>query len=168
MNTANSGGIGATVATRSFSDGGDDVDDRTFISGDSTVRRFVENRLLEVTNVPFMRSKKLFFRATGLKPNTRMFAFFDNTPVADFVRSETFQFATDTWTGNSTGFFVGNQHKNTTAHPEGSSTLTTGSDGSLEGSFFIPSTECSLPLLGVDLSSSTARLCHSCDTRMYF
>lgn len=132
---------GGRLNRRTFTDGNFNVTQTVDITGDNTVERFVENKLLKVESVPFMRSKKLFFRATGLKPNTRVFCFFDNVNVADWVRPETFQFATDTWTGDSTGYFVGNEHRKATEHPEGAGELTTNSDGTLEGSFFIPSTK---------------------------
>lgn len=100
-----------------------------------TVREFVNDRVLDVAFIPFMRSKKVFFRAQGLKPSTQVYAFFNNKPVADWVRSETFtRFATTTDD-------FGNRHNRATQHPDGKSTLTTGTDGSIEGSFFIPNTD---------------------------
>jgi hypothetical protein len=100
-----------------------------------TVREFVNDRILDVAFIPFMRSKKVFFRAQGLKPSTQVYAFFNNKPVADWVRSESFtRFATTTDD-------FGNRHNRATEHPDGKSTLTTGTDGSIEGSFFIPNTD---------------------------
>ena len=100
-----------------------------------TVRELVNDRVLDVAFIPFMRSKKVSFRAQGLKPNTQVYAFFNNKPVADWVRSESFtRFAT-------TADDFGNRYNRATEHPDGKSTLTTGPDGSIEGSFFIPSTD---------------------------
>ena len=100
-----------------------------------TVREFVNERVLDVAFIPFMRSKKVSFRAQGLKPNTQVYAFFNNIPVADWVRSESFtRFSTTTDD-------FGNQHNKATEHPEGKSTLTTNTEGKIEGSFFIPNTD---------------------------
>jgi len=100
-----------------------------------TVRELVNDRVLDVAFIPFMRSKKVSFRAQGLKPNTQVYAFFNNKPVADWVRSESFtRFAT-------TNDDFGNRHNRATEHPDGKSTLTTGPDGSVTGSFFIPNTD---------------------------
>ena len=43
--------------------------------------------------VPFMRSRLIQFRATGMKPNTRVFPFFDDILVNDFVAPTTGAFA---------------------------------------------------------------------------
>ena len=100
-----------------------------------TVREFVNDRVLDVAFIPFMRSKKVSFRAQGLKPNTQVYAFFNDKPVADWVKSESFtRFA-------STSVDFGNRHNRATQHPDGKSTLITGADGSIEGSFFIPNTD---------------------------
>jgi hypothetical protein len=100
-----------------------------------TVRELVNDRVLDVAFIPFMRSKKVSFRAQGLKPNTQVYAFFNNKPVADWVKSEAFtRFAT-------TADDFGNIHNRATQHPDGKSTLVTGPDGSIEGSFFIPNTD---------------------------
>ena len=100
-----------------------------------TVRELVNDRVLDVAFIPFMRSKKVSFRAQGLKPNTQVYAFFNDKPVADWVKSESFtRFA-------STNEDFGTKYNNATEHPDGKSTLVTGPDGSIEGSFFIPNTD---------------------------
>ena len=81
-----------------------------------------------------MRSRKVYFRAFGLKPATQIFAFFDNKPVADWVRAETFQRVS---TSDSD---YGNEHARAVEHPAGKTTLTTDAEGYVAGSFFIPST----------------------------
>ena len=106
------------------------------VVAEETVRELVNDRVLDVAFIPFMRSKKVFFRAFGLKPLTQVYAFFNNTPVADWVRSET----AFTRFGSTTEDF-GNKHRKATEHPDGKSTLTTSADGTVTGSFFIPSTK---------------------------
>jgi hypothetical protein len=107
----------------------------TRVIASETVRELVNDRVLDVAFIPFMRSKKVSFRAQGLKPNTQVYAFFNDKPVADWVKSESFtRFA-------STNEDFGTKYNNATEHPDGKSTLVTGPDGSIEGSFFIPNTD---------------------------
>lgn len=100
-----------------------------------TVRDLVEDRVLDVAFIPFMRSKKVSFRAFGLKPSTEVYAFFNDKPVADWVRAEPFERFSKTTED------FGQKHKNATQHPQGKSTLTTDAEGAITGSFFIPSTD---------------------------
>jgi len=51
-----------------------------------TVNFNLGNRVLDVSVVPFIRSQLITFSAKRLKPNTRVFAFFDNEKVSEFVR----------------------------------------------------------------------------------
>lgn len=103
------------------------------VVSDEVVRTEVGDRVIDVALLPFIRSRKIFFKAEGLRPNTRHFAFFDGTPVANFVRSETFT----RYASTSTDF--GNKHRLAASHPQGSSTLQSDANGKIEGSFFIPS-----------------------------
>jgi len=105
------------------------------VVSEETVRKTLSDRVIDVAVIPFMRSRKVFFKAQGLRPNSKVFAFFDGKSVADFVRSETFQYHSD----NTSDY--GNLQKNITAHPEGSGTLQTDANGEVAGSFFIPNTD---------------------------
>jgi len=108
---------------------------RTTRTTTTTIREVVADRVVDVALVPWMRSIKVAFRAVGMRPNTRVFAFFDGVPVADWVRAEAFtRFAND-----STEW--GNTQNNATQHPDTPSTLTTDNEGVVTGSFFIPNTE---------------------------
>jgi len=104
------------------------------VVADETIRTFVEDRLLDTKLLPFMRSRKIYFRAYGMRPNTRVFAFFNNVPVANFVRSEPFTFMS----GDPVD--PGNTNNNATAHPDGATTLQSDATGTVTGSFVIPST----------------------------
>lgn len=97
-----------------------------------TIREVVGDRVLDVAVIPFMRSRKVYFRAEGLKPETRLFAFFDGKDVSDWVREETFTRISDDPQD------YGSRHNNATQHPEGKTILTTDASGKVEGSFFIP------------------------------
>jgi len=97
-----------------------------------TLREVIADRVLDVAVIPFMRSRKVYFKAEGLKPETRLFPFFDERDVSAWVREEPFQRASDDPTQ------LGSRFNNATEHPEGKSTLITDASGKIEGSFFIP------------------------------
>jgi len=105
------------------------------IVGSETVLDVVEDRVIQSALVPFMRPRKVFFKAEGLRANSKVFPFLDGNNMAAFTRSETFQFYSDT----STDF--GNTLKGLTAHPDGSTALQTDADGKVQGSFIIPSND---------------------------
>lgn len=110
---------------------------RTSIVPD-TVITDMGDKVVEINFVPFIRSRKIYFKATRLKPNTKMYAFFDGINMADYVRDES-------GTGND-GFVkyadrtdVEN-YLNSPNHPNGSTDLITDGTGTLVGSFVIPNT----------------------------
>jgi len=76
-----------------------------------TVRNSIGDRIISVAFVPFIRSRTVNFTATRMKPNTRVYPFFDNVDVTNYV----------TPTGGAVG---GN--------------LTTNANGEVSGSFDIP------------------------------
>jgi hypothetical protein len=126
--------MGQVVGTRTFDQGRDRVTQTDRVIGDRSDRVLVRDHLIDQVFIPYMRSRKIYFRAFGLKPNTQVFAFFDNKPVANWVRAETFQRVAN----ENTDF--GTEHARATSHPSGSSTLTTNNEGYVAGSFFLPST----------------------------
>ena len=147
---------GARLATRnaynwnnwSWSWGGIPIDQLTVgqttnnISGhvnrvvsEETVLDLIEDRILQTAFLPFMRSRKVFFKAQGLRPNTRVFPILDGNNISDYARSETFKFYSDTDSD------FGNTLKNTTTHPDGSTTLTTDANGEISGSLIIPNND---------------------------
>ncbi len=50
-----------------------------------TVRTSIGDRVVSVAFVPFIRSRTLTFVATRLKPNTRVYPFFDNIDITSYV-----------------------------------------------------------------------------------
>jgi len=99
-----------------------------------TVRReLIGSRVIDVILIPFMRSRKVFFRAQGLRPRTRYFPYLGRRAIDDYARSE----STFTRFAERTDDTV-NTFKNRTSHPDGSSTLTSDSNGELIGSFIVP------------------------------
>lgn len=102
---------------------------------DRTLSELVRDVVLEdqTGELEYMRSRKIYFKATRLKPNQRMFAFFNQRSVADWVREEDFKEIT-----NDQGLY-GDTITRRASHPEGSTNLETNEFGELEGSFVIPS-----------------------------
>ena len=50
-----------------------------------TVRNSIVDRIINVAFVPFIRSRTINFTATRMKPNTRVYAFFDNIDISAYV-----------------------------------------------------------------------------------
>jgi hypothetical protein len=98
--------------------------------GSDIVEKNLGAKVVEVNFVPFMRSRKIYFKGSLLKPNTKVYPFFNGISVAAFCRSEAFQeFA------NTTGMRT---YETATTHPDGVSTLVTDAAGRVSGSFIIP------------------------------
>lgn len=98
----------------------------------STIRSVVGNRVIDVAMIPFMRSRRVSFKCQGMKPNTRVFPFFDGVAVDNWVKSDTF---TRVATTNNE---VGNRYDRNSGHPDGATSLFTNAEGVVEGEFFIP------------------------------
>jgi len=107
------------------------------IMASATLRRIIGNRVVDAALLPWIRSRKIYFKIMGLKPNTLHKAYFDGVDVTNFCRTETFlRYAATT---NDDG----NLYTNVTVtdgHPQGALPLTSNDKGELSGSFFIPST----------------------------
>ena len=88
------------------------------------------SKVVEINFIPFMRSRKIFFKAELMKPNTKVFAFFNGSDVSSFVREEAFAEFSDQ--GSVTTF------ENQTTHPSTASILTTDGAGKVEGTFILP------------------------------
>nr|BAR27337.1 VrlC protein [uncultured Mediterranean phage uvMED] len=50
-----------------------------------TVRNSIGDRIVNVAFVPFIRSRTINFTATRMKPNTRVYAFFDDVSISSYV-----------------------------------------------------------------------------------
>ena len=98
--------------------------------GSDIVEKNLGAKVVEVNFVPFMRSRKIYFKGSLLKPNTKVYPFFNGISVSAFCKSEAFQeFA------NTTGMRT---YETATTHPDGTSTLVTDAAGRVSGSFIIP------------------------------
>ena len=106
---------------------------KRIVVSDQVSTQIIGDRRVDIAFLPFMRSRKVFFKAEGLRPNTRYFPFFDGVKVDALCREESFERM-----ANGTARF-GERHRKRTTHPDGSTNLESDADGIIEGSFFIPS-----------------------------
>jgi hypothetical protein len=95
-----------------------------------TITKSNGSRVVEMNFIPFIRSRKIFFKAELLKPNTKVYAFFDGASIADYIKEETF---TDFTTSTGADTFEGS-----TSHPDTAGALISNASGVVEGSFIIP------------------------------
>ena len=105
------------------------------VVSNSTINEIVGDREVSLTAIPFMRPRLVFFRAEGLRPNTRYFPFFDGVKVDDYVNT------TVSFTNVAGQTYVGNQYRGTTIHPSGSTTVVTDANGKVDGSFLLPNND---------------------------
>ena len=103
------------------------------------ILNLVEDRVIESVLSHFMRARKVYFKATGLRPTTRVFTFLDGNNISSLTNGAggegSFQFYSDTDSD------FGNTLKNTTIHPDGASTLVTDANGTISGSFVVPNND---------------------------
>ena len=98
-------------------------------------RQVINSKVIDVSIIPFMRSRKVFFRAQGLRPRTRYFPYLGGRSIDDFTRAESTFTRFGTTNVDNSNLFL-----NRTSHPSGSSNLTSDSSGQLIGSFIVPNT----------------------------
>jgi len=101
-----------------------------------TLRARFGNRYVDYALIPWIRSRKIYFHAKGLKPNTKFTPFFDGVDVSDWCREET---TFVRWADRDDE--IGNRYGYSTLaeHPDGKSDLVADANGEVIGSFFIPS-----------------------------
>jgi len=105
--------------------------------GQDTVTTNVGDRVVDVRFAPFMRSRFVSFEATRLRPNTQVYAFFDDIDVSSWVNEvdlDNLPTQLQAVVNTTTTVGINNQDEN----PLGVTTLTTNEFGELKGSFFIP------------------------------
>ena len=96
----------------------------------------IGERVVDVNFAPFIRARRIKFHATRMKPNTRVFPFFDGIDVSAFCREIT----SAQFTRFSTNPVDPEPNPSATAHPSGSTNLITDASGELFGEFYIPNT----------------------------
>lgn len=100
---------------------------------EDTVTTESGDRVVEVNFIPFIRSREVFFTAEMLKPNTKLYAFFNGVNVTSYCVSKAFQEFTD-----RTAIV---EHTNKSAHfGSNPGVLLTDASGRINGSFVVPNT----------------------------
>ena len=116
-----------------------------------TLREVVGKRIIDLALIPWIRSRKIYFHAKGLKPNTKFTPFFDGQKVTEWCRQESsFVQYSDRTDDNGNKY----THQAITAHPSGSSELISNANGEIIGSFFVPNIR---PSYYVNRVNATAR-----------
>jgi hypothetical protein len=106
---------------------------RTELTPD-TVTTSLGERVVDINFVPFIRSRKVYFGADRLKPNTKLNLFFDGVNINQYARTEA---SFVSWSDvDGVGNYAG-----ATNHPDGSTDIITDSQGRVTGSFVIPSND---------------------------
>ena len=104
---------------------------RTTVVPDTQLKE-LGSRVVETNFVPFIRSREIFFKAELMKPNTKVFAFFNGSDVTNFC-SETGGYKEFSDQTDVVGYASATQHPDSQR-----GLLTTDAAGRLEGSFIIP------------------------------
>jgi hypothetical protein len=100
-----------------------------------TIRSVVNGRYVDLALIPWIRSRKVYFHAKGLTPNTKFTPFFDGVDVSAWCREET---TFVKWSDREDD--LGNKLRSSdiTSHPDGTTDLIADENGEVIGSFFIP------------------------------
>jgi hypothetical protein len=106
----------------------------------NTVQQNIGDRVVDINFIPFIRSRRVYFKAQLLKPNTRVHAFFDGIDVSDFCTKTTFIKHKDNSTVDTSTFDL-EASAVFTAIGTGRVELVTDTNGDLEGFFVIPNNQ---------------------------
>ena len=103
------------------------------VVAEETVMDVIEDKLVQKALIPYIRARKIFFKAEGLRPNTKHFLFFDGQNMADYVKEES------TFTRHADNpVDYGNTLFGKTTHPDTAGVLTSDDNGEIIGSLLIP------------------------------
>ena len=114
----------------------------------STITENLGERVLDVSFVPFIRSRRVYFKAEGLKPNTKHFIFIDEINVGSYAtKKESGTFDSNLWRTQNTDARIDFKDLGASAalaragETGGNrSDLVTDTNGTIEGFFIIPNT----------------------------
>jgi hypothetical protein len=109
--------------------------------GFTDVQENTGERIIDISFIPFIRSRKVYFNARGLKPNTQVFPFFDDIDISLYsmpvLDADYIQFADRTDTRIYTGLLPGTAGS-LSAVGITSAPIITDSNGSVKGVFTVP------------------------------
>ena len=106
-----------------------------------TVTTDLGDRVVEVNFVPFIRSRIVSFKAERMKPDTKLYAFFDGKDITDYATKTEEFFEFSTFTAANPQYTSGHTFNGQTAWPDSLSTrvdLVTDASGSVSGFFIVP------------------------------
>ena len=114
---------------------------RTSVAPD-TIQSSLGERVVDVRMIPFIRSRRVKFKVIGLKPNTRMYPFFESISVSDFCKP------LSSFTRFSDAPIDPEPNTSAVRHPDltatditnGTNALVSNDSGELLGEFYIPNT----------------------------
>ena len=104
----------------------------------NTVQQNIGDRVVDINFIPFIRSRRVYFKAQLLKPNTRVYAFFDGIDVSDFCTKTTFVKHNNNSTVDTSTLDAADP---ITTVGDTRVELVTDTDGDLEGYFIIPNNQ---------------------------
>ena len=114
---------------------------RTSVAPD-TIETSLGERVIEIRMVPFIRSRRVRFKAEGLKPNSRLWAFFDGVNVSDFCKPRGFTSVIDDAVDiEAIPDAVRHPDLSAADVTNGLNALVTNAAGYVEGEFYIPNTD---------------------------
>ena len=106
------------------------------VVAEETVMDVIEDKVVQKATIPYIRARKIFFKAEGLRPNTKHFLFFDGQNMADYVKEES------TFTRHADNpVDYGNTLFGKTTHPDTAGVLTSDDNGEIIGSLLIPNND---------------------------
>lgn len=110
------------------------------VVSEETVLDVIEDRVLQTALLHFCRARKVFFKCEGLRPDTRVFTFFDGTNISDFTKTVAGTTGFEFYGSGDSDF--GNSLKDITSHPDTPTTvMKTDANGTITGNFIIPNNE---------------------------
>jgi hypothetical protein len=142
-------GVAASQLKVGYSESKTRVDGRTTttvtnkIVSDEIVVTSMNDVILYETSIQYMRNKFVFFKASGLRPNTRYFPFFDGVDVSDWVQAGSGKFQYFAGLSTSSDYLdPGTKYANSTSYPAGlggsTASIYSDTNGVVEGIFFVP------------------------------
>jgi hypothetical protein len=142
-------GVKESQLKNNYSDTKTKKEGRTTTTVTSTVKKSevvatsMGDTLLYETSIQYQRERFIFFKAQGLRPNTRYFPFYDGVSVADWVQTGSGKFTRFATLGTDSVYLdPGDRYKNVTSFPAAlggkTSAIYSDANGDIEGIFFVP------------------------------
>lgn len=109
-----------------------------------TVTTDLGDRVVEVNFVPYIRSRIVSFKAERMKPNTKLYAYFDGKDITDYATTTDEFFDYNDFAGANPQYTQSYTFNGETAWPSDVATktdLVTDASGTIQGFFIVPNNE---------------------------